>query len=75
VAGIAALVLSANRTLKWTAVRNILRSSADKIDKKDGRYEDGYSIRHGFGRVNAEAAVESALRRKGARRPRAGKKR
>ena len=75
VAGIAALVLSANRTLKWTAVRNILRSSAEKIDKKNGKYEDGYSIRYGFGRVNAEAAVSKALSRKGARKPRAGKKR
>ena len=75
VAGIAALVLSANKTLKWTAVRDILRSSADKIDKTHGRYEDGYSIRYGFGRVNAEAAVSSAQRRKGARKRRAGKKR
>lgn len=75
VAGIAALVLSANKTLKWTAVRDILRSSADRIDKRHGRYEDGYSIRYGFGRVNAEAAVSSAQRRKGARKRRAGKKR
>ena len=52
-----------------------LRSSADRIDKTHGRYEDGYSIRYGFGRVNAEAAVSSAQRRKGARKRRAGKKR
>ena len=32
-------------------MRDILRSSADKIDKTHGRYEDGYSIRYGFGRV------------------------
>ena len=75
VAGVAALVLSANRTLKWTAVRDILRSSADKIDTTHGSYEDGYSLRYGFGRVNAEAAVSSAQRRKGARKRRAGKKR
>ena len=75
VAGVAALVLSANKTLKWTAVRDILRSSADKIDKKHGKYEEGYSIKYGFGRVNAEAAVSAAQRRKGARKRHVGKKR
>ena len=70
VAGIAALVLSANKTLKWHAVRDILRSTAEKIDKSKGGYKDGYSIRYGFGRVNADAAVEKAQKRKGARKKR-----
>jgi subtilisin family serine protease len=75
VAGVAALLLSANPSLKWTAVRDILRSSADKIDKSHGRYDDGYSIKYGYGRVNAEAAVSAAQQRKGARKRRASKKR
>jgi subtilisin family serine protease len=70
VAGIAALVLSANKTLRWHVVRDILRNTAEKIDKSKGRYTDGYSIRYGFGRVNADAAVAAAQRRKGAKKKR-----
>ena len=70
VAGIAALVLSANKTLRWHVVRDILRNTSEKIDKSKGRYTDGYSIRYGFGRVNADAAVAAAQRRKGAKKKR-----
>ncbi len=69
-AGIGALVLSANKSLNWKAVRDILTRSADKIDTANGRYQDGYSKKYGFGRVNAEAAVSSAERRKQRRRRR-----
>lgn len=72
-AGVAALVLSANRTLTWDEVRDILRSTADKIDTARGAYRRGYSLRYGFGRVNADAAVSSA--QGGRRRRRTAKKR
>ena len=64
VAGVAALVLCANPSLKGSEVREVLQSTADKIDRANGRYRDGFSLQYGFGRVNAEAAVESAKRRK-----------
>jgi len=74
VAGVAALVLSANRSLKWDQVRDVLTSTADKIDTAGGDYRSGHSLKYGFGRVNAEAAVTKAKSR--ARRGRkAAKKR
>lgn len=63
VAGVAALVLSANRKLGWSQVRDVLTSTADKIDPVGGRYRDGHSLQYGHGRVNAEAAVTEAKRR------------
>ena len=63
-AGVAALTLSANRSLRWKDVREILTSTAEKIDIANGAYSKGYSLRYGFGRVNAEAAVDKALKRK-----------
>jgi len=73
-AGVAALVLSANPRLSREVVQDVLTSTADKIDAKRGGYQQGYSTRYGYGRVNADAAVESAQRRKGRAR-RAGRKR
>jgi hypothetical protein len=63
VAGVCALVLSANSKLKASEVREIIETTADKIGSKN-EYTDGYSLRFGFGRVNAEKAVAEALRRK-----------
>ena len=63
VAGCAALVLSANRSLSWDGVRDVLTSTAEKIDRAHGRYTRGYSLRYGYGRVNAAAAVDAALSR------------
>ena len=60
VAGVAALVLSANRSLRWDQVRDVLTSTADKIDPAGGNYRSGHSLKYGFGRVNAEAAVIKA---------------
>jgi Subtilase family len=60
VAGVAALVLSANRSLRWDEVRDVLTSTADKIDPSGGDYRSGHSLKYGFGRVNAEAAVTKA---------------
>lgn len=72
-AGVAALVLSASRSLLEPEVRKILTSTADKIDTAKGGYRKGYSLRYGFGRVNADAAVAAALRLR-ARRKRASRR-
>jgi subtilisin family serine protease len=72
VAGIAALVLSVNPELKRQEVRDLLRSTADKIDRAGGHYEKGWSEQYGYGRVNAAKAVALAARAKpakGGRKP------
>ena len=72
VAGIAALVLSANPDLTWSEVRDILCETAKPIDvgntNIDGQWldEDGdgkpdYSQWYGFGRVDACKAVKAAI--------------
>lgn len=67
-AGVAALVLSADPTLASTEVRDVLTSTAEKIDAARAKYRNGYSTQYGFGRVNAEAAVAAALQRSRRRR-------
>ena len=62
-AGVCALILSANPKLTAAEVKDILETTADKIGGKN-EYEDGYSLRFGYGRVNAERAVAEAMRRK-----------
>lgn len=62
VAGVAALVFSANPGLKASEVRDILQFTADKIGDSN-EYTNGHSPRFGYGRVNAEAAVDEAVRR------------
>ncbi len=74
VAGVAALVLSANPRLTAREVRQILEQSADKIVDpnpdpqfgfKKGTYEkNGRSDWFGYGKVNAAAAVKMAVQRK-----------
>jgi subtilisin family serine protease len=59
-AGIAALVLSVNPELNWEEARDVLRETADKIDKSGGKYQHGYSIKYGYGRLNAYKAVTLA---------------
>lgn len=63
VAGICALVLSANPDLKAREVKEILQLTADKIGNP-GDYINGHSPKYGYGRVNADKAVAEALRRK-----------
>lgn len=63
VAGVCALILSANPKLTAMEVKEILELTADKIGNKND-YENGFSLRFGYGRVNAARAVEEALRRK-----------
>ncbi len=71
-AGVGALVLSANPDLSWVRVRDILRSTAEHIDSANGdpvgQYVDNdgdgvaeYSRWYGFGRLDAESAVQAAI--------------
>jgi subtilisin family serine protease len=73
VAGVAALVLSANPMLRATDVKEILQTSADKIVDQDpdivlgtnrGQYDSqGRCDWFGFGKINAAQAVAEAKRR------------
>ncbi len=63
VAGICALILSANPELTAREVKEILQQTADKIGSSSSYYY-GHSRAYGYGRVNAEKAVAEALRRK-----------
>lgn len=63
VAGICALILSANPDLKASEVKEILQKTADKIGDPS-EYTNGHSLRFGYGRINADKAVAEALRRK-----------
>ncbi len=65
VAGLCGLILSVNPDLTAVDVREILRTTSDKIDTQNGNYDqDGHSRLYGFGRVNARRAVEEANRRR-----------
>jgi len=71
VAGVAALVLSANPTLTAAEVKRLLEDTADRIDSAGGQWApaaDGrqHSPLYGYGRANAEKAVAEAMKRPGA---------
>lgn len=68
VAGVCALILSANPSLTAREVKKILAQTADKIGSP-ADYVNGHSLKFGYGRVNALKAVEEALRLKGAATP------
>ncbi len=76
VAGVVALMLARNPSLGATEVRDLLRSSCDRIDEVGGDYDpDGHSPFYGFGRVNAQRAVKLAIaarRRNLGRKPKPG---
>jgi subtilisin family serine protease len=59
VAGIAALMLSANPSLSEKEVRDIIKRTADKVGHVP--YVQGHNHRMGFGRVNALNAVNAAI--------------
>ncbi|MEL7119419.1 MAG: S8 family serine peptidase [Bacteroidota bacterium] len=63
VAGVCALILSANPDLTAREVKEILIQSSDKIGNRN-EYYGGHSRRYGYGRVNAQKAVQEALRRR-----------
>ncbi len=61
-AGVGALMISAAPNLTWTQVRDILRATAAKIQPAAAAYDaTGHSLTYGFGRVNADAAVQAAM--------------
>jgi subtilisin family serine protease len=62
-AGVAALVLSVNPDLSRMELKDLLERTADKIG--EGYDARGHSEKLGFGRVNAERAVEEAARMAG----------
>jgi len=68
VAGICALILTANPELTAKEVREILTKTADKIGSPS-EYTNGHSPKFGYGRVNADKAVAEALRRRDAAEP------
>ncbi len=67
-AGVACLALSVNPNLSWEEVRQVLLDSADKIDAvatpynaaPAGRPPGTRNDRYGYGRVNAQRAVQLA---------------
>ena len=62
VAGVAALILARNPSLRWDEVKDVLRRSCDRIDVAGGRYDaSGHSRKYGYGRVNAKKAVDLAV--------------
>jgi len=73
VAGVAALILSANPHLTAAEVKQILQTTADKIEDPNpdpqlglryGTYDrEGHSLWFGYGKVNAAAAVKAAQQR------------
>lgn len=65
VAGICALILSANPDLTSAQVKSVLERTADKIGNRWDYDARGYSTKYGFGRVNADKAVAEALRMRG----------
>jgi subtilisin family serine protease len=62
VAGAAALVLSRQPRLNWQEVRDVLRSTAVKIDPADPNWQGvpAFNMFYGFGRLNVDAAVAAA---------------
>lgn len=66
VAGICALMLSANPDLTAREVKDILQKTADRIGHASEYNSTGHSVKYGYGRVNADRAVAEALRRRDA---------
>lgn len=64
VAGLCALILSANPDLTWQEVKEVLRDSCIRIDREGGTYDrHGHSPHYGYGRPDAARAVRLALKR------------
>lgn len=61
VAGVAALMLSANPELSANQVKTLIKSACDRIDSSGGNYDaQGHSQLYGYGRINALKAVQIA---------------
>ncbi len=57
-AGLAALILSENPDFSSAEVKQIMIETADKIDSTNGNYIEGHSQVFGYGRINAEKALQ-----------------
>jgi len=69
VAGICALIVSANSELTAVQVREVLRESCEKVDVESGSYDAaGHSRSYGYGRPDALHAVQLAQSASGKRR-------
>lgn len=65
VAGICALIVSANPDLTASEVKAVLRDSCERIDIDSGTYDErGHSPLYGYGRPDVAHAVELARRRR-----------
>lgn len=67
VSGVVALMLEANPSLTWRDVKHVLVRTATKNDSGNGLWLTNgagreHNVGHGFGRVNAQAAVAAAAR-------------
>lgn len=61
-AGVAGLLLSVNPGLTRSEVRDILRTTAEKIAPADANYNaDGFSTHYGYGRINAHRAITPSV--------------
>jgi subtilisin family serine protease len=62
-AGVVALMLSKNPMLTWSQVRDCIKASCDRIDEAKGKYDaKGHSRWYGYGRINAQKAVQAAAK-------------
>ena len=60
VAGVIALMLSANPNLSVDQIKSILRDSSDKINNTKVIYSNGWNPKFGYGRLNAFQAIFQA---------------
>lgn len=60
VSALAGLILSIDSTLSPLAVKDIITSTADKVDSARFPYTDGWNSRLGYGRINAYRALSKA---------------
>jgi subtilisin family serine protease len=68
VAGICALIVSANPALTAREVKQVLHDSCEKIDASSGTYDaGGHSPLYGYGRPDVARAVQLATRHEKAR--------
>ena len=61
VAGICALILTANPDLTAREVKSIIETTTDKVGDIGEYDENGHSFKFGYGRINAANAVRKAL--------------
>jgi subtilisin family serine protease/uncharacterized protein YraI len=60
IAGVCALIYSANPTLTSKQVKDVLTATTDKIGEPSDYNSNGHSHKYGYGRVNALKAVQMA---------------